>query len=151
MGFQVGWMEFGDGLGDLEDWLTYSFPSPHLFSSLPAGALHPQQAQASRMPTAGTWTRSRSRAGETAAVQWRLLRRQPAAAPPCSCKVLRGRSTGAGARLQVRAPPFTTRSWHRCERCCGCVTPNGARMLILMTEQFLQDPAPGPVAQQAPA
>lgn len=27
-GFQVGWMEFGDGLGDLEDWLTYSFPQP---------------------------------------------------------------------------------------------------------------------------
>ena len=55
-------MEFGDGLGDLEDWLTYSFPQRTLvFPPSPQVPQTPQQAQASRMPTAGTWTRSRSR------------------------------------------------------------------------------------------
>ena len=55
-------MEFGDGLGDLEDWLTYSFPQrTPVFRPSPQVPQTPQQAQASRMPTAGTWTRSRSR------------------------------------------------------------------------------------------
>ena len=42
------------------------------------------------------------------------------------CKVLRGQARGAGLGSGVRAPPLlTTRSWHRCARCCGCVTPMG--------------------------
>lgn len=83
MGFQVGWMEFWDGLGDLKDWMTDT-PSPQ---PQPQPSLPPRRCP---RPHGGRGHRGRQLlapgrgadpgAGEAAAFQRRLLWRQPAAA-----------------------------------------------------------------------
>ena len=135
-------MEFGDGLVDLEDWLTYSFPQPtHEFSL----SLHRCPRPHSRRRHRGCQLLAPGRgadpgAGETAAVQRRLLRRQPAAA----LHVLQGAawaSTGGGARLRSQSPaPSHHQVLAQVREMLRMRDSNGARMLILMTEQFLQDP-----------
>ena len=127
MGFQVGWMEFWDGVGDLKDWMTDT-PSPQpqpQLPSLPTGA--PDPTAGAGIEDANCWHLDEEQIQEQvkqllsnggyygASQQLRSM----------FCKVLAGQGQWGGTRLPGAGAPFPPHRVvrRRCGRCCECGTP----------------------------